>query len=251
MEMNLMRAQIVEFREAIMARFLQGLNKGIQDIVELQYYTTLEELVHQATKVEFQLKRRQGSKKCILVLVERVKKKKGLKSTRVLTRRVNPSMVESMGHITSQCPNRRAMFLRENGDEESESSHYESFSTSEIESSSEDSHYEGDLLMVRRLMSFGVLLEEFKDVFSKKELYENDTDFGETLALCANSANDRYLDLRSPLLAIKVINQLPNIEQSKTSSKIIIMKMGEELKRKEYHRICIRKDSRTKTELQS
>ncbi|RDX61242.1 hypothetical protein CR513_60543, partial [Mucuna pruriens] len=36
---------------------LHGLNREIQDIVELQHYTTLEELVHQAKKVELQLKR--------------------------------------------------------------------------------------------------------------------------------------------------------------------------------------------------
>ncbi|RDX72739.1 hypothetical protein CR513_47727, partial [Mucuna pruriens] len=63
MEMNLMRSQIIESREATMARFLHGINRKIQDIVELQYYTTLEELVHQATKVELQLKKRQMSKK--------------------------------------------------------------------------------------------------------------------------------------------------------------------------------------------
>ncbi|RDX97902.1 hypothetical protein CR513_19263, partial [Mucuna pruriens] len=63
MEIDLIRAQIMESREATIARFLRGLNREIQDIVEVQCYTTLEELVHQDTKVELQLKRRKVSRK--------------------------------------------------------------------------------------------------------------------------------------------------------------------------------------------
>ncbi|RDY00244.1 hypothetical protein CR513_16601, partial [Mucuna pruriens] len=40
-----------------MTRFLRGLNKEIQDIVELHDYTSLSTLVRQGTKVEHQLKR--------------------------------------------------------------------------------------------------------------------------------------------------------------------------------------------------
>ncbi|RDX73452.1 hypothetical protein CR513_46946, partial [Mucuna pruriens] len=46
MDMDLVRAQIEETKEATMARFLHGHNGEIQDIVELQLYSTLEELVH-------------------------------------------------------------------------------------------------------------------------------------------------------------------------------------------------------------
>ena len=42
-----------------MTRFLQGLNREIQDIVELHHYASLEDLIHQAIKVEQQLKRKQ------------------------------------------------------------------------------------------------------------------------------------------------------------------------------------------------
>jgi len=41
-----------------MARFLNRLNQDIQDVVELQKHETLEEMLHQAMKVERQLKRR-------------------------------------------------------------------------------------------------------------------------------------------------------------------------------------------------
>ncbi|RDX87647.1 hypothetical protein CR513_30845, partial [Mucuna pruriens] len=46
MEMDLMRAKIRENEEATLAQFLHGLNREIQDVVELQHYVTLGELVH-------------------------------------------------------------------------------------------------------------------------------------------------------------------------------------------------------------
>ncbi|RDX70229.1 hypothetical protein CR513_50547, partial [Mucuna pruriens] len=52
MEVTLFRAQIVESQEATMARFLNGLNRDIQDIVELHNYTSISTLVHQASRVE-------------------------------------------------------------------------------------------------------------------------------------------------------------------------------------------------------
>ncbi|RDX74006.1 hypothetical protein CR513_46298, partial [Mucuna pruriens] len=62
-------------------------------------------------------------------------------------------------HIASKCPNRRTMVLRENRKVKSESSHEETSSNSECESSSERSHYERDFLMVRRFMSSQVVEE--------------------------------------------------------------------------------------------
>ncbi|RDX80522.1 hypothetical protein CR513_38916, partial [Mucuna pruriens] len=40
-----------------MAQFLHTLNREIQDVVELQHYSTLGELVHQALKVGMQIRR--------------------------------------------------------------------------------------------------------------------------------------------------------------------------------------------------
>ena len=51
-EISLIRAQIEESQEATMARFLHGLNREIQDFVELHHYASLEDLIHQAIKVE-------------------------------------------------------------------------------------------------------------------------------------------------------------------------------------------------------
>ena len=52
MEVALIRANINEDQEATLARFLHGLNSDIRDVVELYNYVKLEDLVHQATKME-------------------------------------------------------------------------------------------------------------------------------------------------------------------------------------------------------
>ena len=41
-----------------MVRFLNGLNRDIANVVELQHYMELEDMVHMAIKVERQLKRK-------------------------------------------------------------------------------------------------------------------------------------------------------------------------------------------------
>ena len=45
------RANIEEDQEAIMARFLVGLNREIQNVVELQHYVELEDVLHMAIKL--------------------------------------------------------------------------------------------------------------------------------------------------------------------------------------------------------
>src|SRR4051794_51050 len=57
MEIIMMRAHIDEDEENTIARFLNGLNYPIQNIVEFQPYTTIVQLVHQATKAEHQVKK--------------------------------------------------------------------------------------------------------------------------------------------------------------------------------------------------
>ena len=57
MEMALIRANITEEREATMARFLCGLNREIANVVELQHYVEIEDMVHMAMKIERQLRR--------------------------------------------------------------------------------------------------------------------------------------------------------------------------------------------------
>ncbi|RDY12435.1 hypothetical protein CR513_02776, partial [Mucuna pruriens] len=157
MEICMMKAQIKESQEATLARFFHGLNREIQDIVKLHHYSTLEDLVYQATKVESQLKRYgkerekerprgdknpkkgsevpQGRKDVVPPLTSISFKSSSIKCFQCLGK----------GHIVSQCPNRRTMVLRENGEMESKSSQEDISSSSVGESSSEGSYYEGDL----------------------------------------------------------------------------------------------------------
>jgi hypothetical protein len=57
MEIAMIRANVIEDREATMPRFLNRLNRDIANVVELQHCVELEDMVHMATKVERQIKR--------------------------------------------------------------------------------------------------------------------------------------------------------------------------------------------------
>ena len=64
MKVAMNRANIEEDREATMARFLVGLNRQIQNVVELQHYIDLEDMVHMAIKIENQVKWRDNTNTC-------------------------------------------------------------------------------------------------------------------------------------------------------------------------------------------
>jgi hypothetical protein len=57
-EITMIWGNVTEDSEAMMARFLNRLNKEIANVVELQHYIKLEDKVHMVTKVERQIKRR-------------------------------------------------------------------------------------------------------------------------------------------------------------------------------------------------
>ncbi|KAH1247513.1 hypothetical protein GmHk_06G017405 [Glycine max] len=54
MKVELNYNEEIKSQEATMARYLHGLNREIQDIVELHHYASLKDLIHQAIKVEQQ-----------------------------------------------------------------------------------------------------------------------------------------------------------------------------------------------------
>jgi len=54
----MIRVNIVKDRKAIMARFLNGLNKEITNMVELLHYVELEDMFHMATKINRQFNRK-------------------------------------------------------------------------------------------------------------------------------------------------------------------------------------------------
>ena len=64
----MIRANVVEDREATMARFLNGLNRDITNVVELQHYVELEDMVHMTTKVERQLRKGHAQQRLIRAL---------------------------------------------------------------------------------------------------------------------------------------------------------------------------------------
>ncbi|RDX89806.1 hypothetical protein CR513_28416, partial [Mucuna pruriens] len=61
-EIAMTRANVKENYEVIKARFIGGLMKEIVDVVELQHYIEIEDLLHKASQVERQLKSKSSSK---------------------------------------------------------------------------------------------------------------------------------------------------------------------------------------------
>ena len=58
----LIRVHMDESEEAKIARFVSGLRRDIQDVVELQEYSSLQNVVHLASKIENQLTRKNAFK---------------------------------------------------------------------------------------------------------------------------------------------------------------------------------------------
>ncbi|XP_057811643.1 uncharacterized protein LOC131025875, partial [Salvia miltiorrhiza] len=140
MEVAMIRANVVEEREATMARFLTGLHWDIRDKVELQHYVELEDMVHMAIKIENQLKRRgnnisngssskgnQWKKEA----PPREEKKPFVRSRPEGSGAANQGIsavsdgrnrdkkcfkCQGFGHIMSDCPNRRIMIMRDDGE---------------------------------------------------------------------------------------------------------------------------------------
>ncbi|KAL4348690.1 hypothetical protein GQ457_17G000060 [Hibiscus cannabinus] len=186
MEVAMIRANIDEDREATMARFLAGLDPDIANVVELQHYIDIDDMVHMAMKVEKQLKRKgaarpyasntskwgHGSNKKNVVIPTKdgsgsskpnkpiIESNKGKNtSTPVRSRDVQCFKCLGRGHIASQCPNRNAMFIRENG--EIESDHEEEEET-EVPIDEEEMEFavDGEALVVKRSLSTQVMESE-------------------------------------------------------------------------------------------
>jgi hypothetical protein len=186
MEITMIRANVEEDREATMARFLLGLNRDIANVVELQHYVELEDMVHMAMKVERQLKRK-GSTQFVQNSVStsswkpnqskrddmanykskaELSKQKNVGSSKEAgnfelqasrNRDVKCFKCLGRGHIASQCPNKRAMILRSNGDVETESeSDDDSLTSSKAESDGEEYPVNGVALVTRRALNVQV-----------------------------------------------------------------------------------------------
>ncbi|RDY08680.1 hypothetical protein CR513_07080, partial [Mucuna pruriens] len=144
MEMDLMKAQIKESKEATMARFLHDHNREIKDVVELQHYKNLSELVHQDIKVEMQIRRISASRKTYVGSSGW----KGKEKKNDRARREKSPKKESESPIGRRefTPTLALMPLIG-----SESFVGEISTSNESKSLSDESYYECDLVVVRRL----------------------------------------------------------------------------------------------------
>ena len=150
MEIAMIRANVEEDRETTMARFLNELNRDIANVVELQHYVELEDMVHMvhmAIKVERQLKRKgtwsfqnpssftswrsNGRKEEGAIFKSKTEPpkrideapnvNKGKKESQTRNRDIKCFRCLRVGHIASQCPNKRTMIARIDGEVETES----------------------------------------------------------------------------------------------------------------------------------
>ncbi|XP_057999134.1 uncharacterized protein LOC131177967 [Hevea brasiliensis] len=164
MEIAMIRANVEENRKATMARFLGGLNKEIADLVELQHYVELEDTVHMVMKIEKQLRRkgmsRYGSSTSSIPKSSwksnwPKKEDKAVSKPKHEESKSKPHG-ESKSHIASQCPNKRAMILKDNGDIKTESDK-DSDSIPPLEDATDVEYaVEGSALVTRRALSMQV-----------------------------------------------------------------------------------------------
>ena len=143
------RVNIEEDREVTMARFLAGLNREIQNVVELQHYVELEDMVHMVIKIENQVKRRgssntgstPGPSSSTWKLNQWRKEDKPpngkpkIEQKQEVTSQGNQGKLDSftnqnhdinffkcqgIGHIASQCLNKSVMVMGDNGEIETD-----------------------------------------------------------------------------------------------------------------------------------
>ncbi|RDX58429.1 Retrovirus-related Pol polyprotein from transposon 17.6, partial [Mucuna pruriens] len=118
MEIAMTRANVKENREVTMARFIGGLKKKIVDVVELQHYMEIEDLLHKAIQVERQLK----SKNVIAKYSNAHPTGKIDTDTYYRSHDIKCFKCQGVEHIASQCSNKRAMIMMDNEEIESKSS---------------------------------------------------------------------------------------------------------------------------------
>ncbi|KAJ8753022.1 hypothetical protein K2173_008809 [Erythroxylum novogranatense] len=180
MEIVMIRANIVEDPEATMARFLSGLNRVIANVVELQHYLEIENMVNMAMKVERQLKARVAARSGASSNYlwnsnwpqrEEKSKNKGVDFKEAPKKSIGGSEQKgtsskhsfikcfkylSTSHIASKCPNRKLMYMKDNGVIDYEDCDVDDMpcdSVCDDEVEYEGRAVKGEALVVRRVLS--------------------------------------------------------------------------------------------------
>ncbi|XP_070046808.1 uncharacterized protein [Nicotiana tomentosiformis] len=150
MDMAMMQANCMEEEETTMARFLNGLNKEIDDVVELQQYVTIDELVDLYVRVENKNKITQTSS--WKGRSNTISKKPWPNQEMKSSSRPQKDKNKGRGHMMHECSSRRNIILREDGGYASEKSEGEE----EADVSDEDDielPNDGMIGVVRRIMT--------------------------------------------------------------------------------------------------
>ncbi|RDX69781.1 hypothetical protein CR513_51060, partial [Mucuna pruriens] len=140
MKIAMTRANVKEDREVTMARFIGGLKKEITDVVKLQHYMEIEDLLHKAIKVERKLKSKSSSifasssspswrsnwknstvvtnpkEDVVAKYSNALSKGKIDTNTSYRSHNIKCFRCQGVGHIVSQCPNKRVMVILDNGE---------------------------------------------------------------------------------------------------------------------------------------
>ncbi|KAL1190151.1 RNA-directed DNA polymerase-like protein [Cardamine amara subsp. amara] len=172
LETLMIRADLSESEDMMASRFLGGLNREIQDKVELQNYADLQEMVHKAELIESQIKRKIGRS----TFTSNIPKprelnkpiytkdtkpatttaKEGVKiefkpRTGTSTSQVRCFKCQGMGHYSRDCPNKKMFLLQEGGVIVPQDSS-ESENETELEEEEEPAAV-GEMLVARRTLS--------------------------------------------------------------------------------------------------
>ena len=185
MEVLMTKTDTDEPLDATMARFLSGLNRDIQDRMELQEYGSVEQMLHKAILIEQQLKRRSFSKPATTSKPAYSPKpayapkpsyqEKGKSPVTTHTafksdvsthddkgkavdassraRDIRCFKCQGLGHYAKNCSNQRVMILLENGEVESEDEQEDKEDLGPIfdeEEESFDYPHHGPLLVARK-----------------------------------------------------------------------------------------------------
>ncbi|XP_027912354.1 uncharacterized protein LOC114171680 [Vigna unguiculata] len=185
MEMLMIQAKLEEDPEVTMARFISGLNTDIRDVVELQEFVEMDDLLHKAIQVEEQLKRKGASRRAVSSSTSGWKDKakregyksspysakgesssamstkatkeadpktsKGNEAVPKRTRDITCFKCQGKGHYAYECPTKRTVVIRDDGGYSSESDTAEESEGDEDEDVGPEMNEKG-LLMVRRLL---------------------------------------------------------------------------------------------------